>query len=156
MTLKKFTIEIIIRDDDGSVDRALDDVLDEGVLQDAINARFEQEDIFCAKCGDPCFVDDDEVTRHGCPMEIDNDADTDHVAVADEDVTPVVESCVVTHVEIIESPIQPAADVAARVPADWPVQPLAEGDAAVVRATCGNCGLSWSARCPFEYFHREG
>lgn len=47
------------------------------------------------------------------------------------------------------------------IPADFPVQPLSEGD-----MTCGTCGLSWddsistsltpapSGRCPFESFHR--
>lgn len=51
------------------------------------------------------------------------------------------------------------------IPADFPVQPLAPGQPAGDRATCGHCGLSWddgistgytpapSARCPFEYFH---
>lgn len=51
------------------------------------------------------------------------------------------------------------------IPADFPVQPLADGAPAKDRATCGHCDLSWddaiptswtpapSARCPFEYFH---
>lgn len=51
------------------------------------------------------------------------------------------------------------------IPADFPVQPLADGEPAKDRATCGHCGRSWddgtvtsmtpapSARCPFEAFH---
>lgn len=54
-----------------------------------------------------------------------------------------------------------------RVPADFPVQPLRQGQAARDKATCGTCGRSWddsipttytpapSARCPFEAFHDE-
>lgn len=54
-----------------------------------------------------------------------------------------------------------------KIPADFPVQPLKDGDPAKDRVTCGTCGLSWddgkvtsmtpvpSARCPFEYFHTE-
>lgn len=53
------------------------------------------------------------------------------------------------------------------VPLDFEVRPLRKGQKAKVRATCGNCGLSWddgkstgwtpvpSARCPFEYFHKD-
>ena len=52
-----------------------------------------------------------------------------------------------------------------KVPSDWPVQPLAPGQDAKVRATCGTCRRSWddgvstsvtptpSGRCPFEPFH---
>jgi len=52
-----------------------------------------------------------------------------------------------------------------KVPADFPVQPLREGEPATARATCGACGLSWddgvstsstpvpSGRCPFEVLH---
>jgi len=51
------------------------------------------------------------------------------------------------------------------IPNDYPVQPLAKGEPAERRATCGTCELSWddgkvtgitpapSARCPFKYFH---
>jgi hypothetical protein len=51
------------------------------------------------------------------------------------------------------------------VPAGFPVRPLAEGDPATDRVTCGECGRSWddaiptsytpapSARCPFEAYH---
>jgi hypothetical protein len=54
-----------------------------------------------------------------------------------------------------------------KIPSDSPVKPLASGDTAVARATCGTCGLSWddgiatsmtpapSARCPFEPFHNS-
>jgi hypothetical protein len=53
------------------------------------------------------------------------------------------------------------------IPADFPVQPLAPGQTASSRLTCGCCGLSWddakstsmtpvpSGRCPFEYFHLD-
>lgn len=52
-----------------------------------------------------------------------------------------------------------------KVPKDFPVQPLRDGEPAKDRVTCGTCGLSWddakvtawtpapAARCPFEYFH---
>lgn len=52
-----------------------------------------------------------------------------------------------------------------KIPKDYEVQPLKLDQPAVVRATCGHCGLSWddgkitsmtptpSARCPFEAFH---
>lgn len=51
------------------------------------------------------------------------------------------------------------------IPDTHPVRPLADGDPAVDRVTCGTCGRSWddavvtewtpapSARCPFEYWH---
>lgn len=51
--------------------------------------------------------------------------------------------------------------VVSDIPADWPVQPDANGD-----TTCGYCGLTWNdavstsmtpvpaGRCPFEEFHR--
>ena len=56
-----------------------------------------------------------------------------------------------------------------RIPKDYEVQPLkpSEVKAAKDPATCGTCGLTWddgkvtsmtptpSARCPFEYFHKE-
>lgn len=53
------------------------------------------------------------------------------------------------------------------VPDDFPVRPLADGEPAAARVTCGACGLSWddaittertptpAGRCPFEYFHRS-
>jgi len=53
------------------------------------------------------------------------------------------------------------------IPQDFPVQPLADNQAAKDRVTCGSCGRSWddaiptsltpapSARCPFEYFHTQ-
>lgn len=52
------------------------------------------------------------------------------------------------------------------IPANFPVQPLKEGETAISKATCGTCGLSWddgkstewtptpAGRCPFEYFHK--
>ncbi len=52
-----------------------------------------------------------------------------------------------------------------RIPADFPVQPLASDDDARYAATCGTCGLIWDdglataytpapgGRCPFEAFH---
>ena len=60
------------------------------------------------------------------------------------------------------------AAVRARIPAGYPVRPLAAGETAKDRVTCGTCGLSWddavvtsmtpapSARCPFEALHTAG
>lgn len=51
------------------------------------------------------------------------------------------------------------------IPKDFEVQPLAEGQEAKCKTTCGECGLSWDdgvstsmtptpgGRCPFEAFH---
>ena len=53
-----------------------------------------------------------------------------------------------------------------RIPADFPVQPLAPGKEPAGMATCGACHVSWDddkptgytpapgGRCPFEAFHR--
>ena len=53
------------------------------------------------------------------------------------------------------------------IPKGFPVRPLRSGQKAKDKATCGGCGLSWddakptqwtpapSARCPFEYFHKD-
>jgi hypothetical protein len=53
------------------------------------------------------------------------------------------------------------------IPLDYPVKPLRANEKAKDRVTCGTCGLSWddavstsmtpapSARCPFEYFHKD-
>lgn len=53
------------------------------------------------------------------------------------------------------------------IPKDFAVRPLRKGQKAKDRVTCGDCGLSWddaigtsmtpapSARCPFEYFHKN-
>jgi hypothetical protein len=65
-----------------------------------------------------------------------------------------------------EDELDPDA-VAERIPADFPVAVLHDGEAATDRCTCGRCGLSWddaistsmtptpSGRCPFEAFHEE-
>ena len=57
--------------------------------------------------------------------------------------------------------------VRAKIPPDWPVQPLGMVEKRPRRAECGNCGLAWdddavtlltpapAGRCPFEYFHEE-
>jgi hypothetical protein len=54
------------------------------------------------------------------------------------------------------------------IPTDFEVKPLRDSQPAKDRATCFTCGLSWddaigtswtpapSARCPFEYFHKDG
>lgn len=54
-----------------------------------------------------------------------------------------------------------------KVPKDFPVRPVRKGQKAKDPCTCGTCGRTWddaiataytpapSARCPFEYFHRE-
>lgn len=56
--------------------------------------------------------------------------------------------------------------VAARIPADFPVQPCSEDDSKYA-VTCGDCQLTWdnagptaytptpSGRCPFEAFHDD-
>jgi len=53
------------------------------------------------------------------------------------------------------------------IPKDFPVRPLRKNQKAEDKATCGSCELSWddgkvtsmtpapSARCPFEYFHKD-
>ena len=54
-----------------------------------------------------------------------------------------------------------------KIPKNYPVKPLKEGQAAKDKCTCGTCGLSWddaivtsitptpSGRCPFEHFHQS-
>lgn len=55
----------------------------EAVADDLFPDNQERESCRCRECGEPMFIEDDGVSHHGAPDEIDHDADADHVAIAD-------------------------------------------------------------------------
>lgn len=52
---------------------------------DKVDKVEEDACLYCFECGKPIFMDDNDVTYHGTPGDIDYDADEDHTPYGEEE-----------------------------------------------------------------------
>jgi len=107
---------------------------------------------------DPALIEDARATYGSDEIEIDEDAGTSR----GEDAGTWVAAWVWVP-DALDEDEEPAE--LPPIPADFPIQPIENEDAARYAVTCGTCGRTWDdgqqtaytpapgGRCPFEAFH---